>query len=110
MPAIAERQMDKAATLLTAFMRKDEREFARNTFLQQTGEPVEPVWKLVGLAGNPSGRMMHHRTVEMIVDSHSKEPATRVAEPKDTKANGQGSRDGHEKQFLRLSLLRLTHS
>jgi hypothetical protein len=110
MPAIAERQVDEGATLLAAFMRQDEGEFRRNAFLQNTSEPLEPVRKLVGFTGSPGDRLMDHRTMEMIVESHSKKLATRVTVPKDAEAKNQRSRDGHEKQFLGLRLPGLTQA
>src|SRR5262249_3433367 len=110
MPAIAESQMHERATLLPAFMRQDEREFRRNAFLDQSCEPLEPDRKLVEFAGDPRGRVMDQRTVHMIVESDSKEPATRVTEPKDAEVKDQRSRDGHEKQFLGLRALGLTQA
>src|SRR5215467_3929874 len=102
MPAIAERQVNEAAALLSTLMRQDEREFPRNAFLQQTGEPLEPVGKLVGFTRNSRDRTMDHRAMQMIVESHSKEPATRITEPRDAEVKGQPSRNGHEIQFLGL--------
>jgi len=51
---------------------------------------------------------MDHRTVEMIVESQSKQPATRVTEPKDTEAKRQRGWDGHQKHFLGLRPVWLT--
>jgi hypothetical protein len=52
--------------------------------------------------------MMHDRTVQMIIERHSKEP--RVVEPKEAEAKDQRSRDSHEEQFPGLRFLRLTQS
>ena len=50
---------------------------------------------------------MDHSTVQVIIESHSKQRGTGVTKPKDAKAKRQHRRDSHQKQFLGLRLLGL---
>src|ERR1041384_6948032 len=43
-PPVAECQMHKAASLIPALMRQDQREFGRHAFPHHTREPPKPLW------------------------------------------------------------------
>src|SRR6516225_2845411 len=109
MSTVTERQMDKTAPLILALVRQDQAEFGRHAFPHQRCEPLKTFGQLVG-PRYPRYRMMDDRTVDMIIESHSKQLATRVTEAKDAEAKRQRSRDRHQKQSLRLWLLGLTQA
>jgi hypothetical protein len=108
MPPIAECQMHKTAPLILTLMRQEEREVGGHTFPHYTRQASKPFRELVGFAWQPWHWVVDNGTMEMVIESHSEQLATRITKSKYAEAQGQRGGDGHQKQLLRLRLFRLT--